>query len=87
MKRDGSKSEDASARLNSQMAIDKKATYADEIIDNSQTAVELEEKVTSFARKMDKEIGWTWMLSWVCPPIALAAGIHSLLRKRFQRRP
>jgi dephospho-CoA kinase len=85
MKRDGSSQEDASSRLNSQTSIEEKVTYADEIIDNSNGITALEEKVKSFVRRMELEIGWTWMLSWFSPPFAILSGGFCLARRAWQR--
>lgn len=85
MQRDGSGCEDASSRLNSQMPIDEKAAYADDIINNSDAVAALEEKVSSFAKRMNLEAGWTWVLSWVCPPFALISGGFCLARRRGRK--
>lgn len=85
LKRDSSKPEDASARINSQMAIDEKAKYADEIIDNSGVYTDLEAKVDTLVRRMDGYLGWSWMISWLCPPFAFVNGSLYLLRKRLHR--
>lgn len=85
MKRDGSNREDALSRLNSQTSIEEKVKYADEVIDNSDSLGALEEKVSSLVRQIDREVGWSWRLSWFCPPIAVLSGGSCLFRRYWQR--
>jgi dephospho-CoA kinase len=76
MRRDGSDEEAASSRLNSQMPIDEKATYADEVIDNSGDRAELEKKVETLALKLKS--GQGYILSWLCPPVGIAFAAATL---------
>jgi dephospho-CoA kinase len=85
MERDKSKVEDASIRLNSQMPIDEKVKYADEIVDNSGSFTDLEGTVSCLVNRMNVEVGWMWMLSWIFPPLALVNGVFYLLQKRIKR--
>ncbi|KAJ7499658.1 dephospho-CoA kinase-domain-containing protein [Mycena latifolia] len=90
MKRDASSCEDASSRLNSQLAIAEKVQYADRLIDNSGSLDDLEAHVNSLVQDLEKEAGWSWRLSWLFPPwglfsavclLTLRAAVRSLGRK------
>jgi dephospho-CoA kinase len=78
MERDKSTEEDASARLNSQLAIAEKLVYADEVIYNSGTLQELEAQVNKFVEKVDKSVSWWWLFSWLCPPFGVVSAMTML---------
>ncbi|GJE87038.1 dephospho-CoA kinase [Phanerochaete sordida] len=77
MKRDGSSTEAASARLNAQLSITEKVQYADHIVDNSGSIQDLEEQVDILVRKLHSETGWFWKLSWF-PPIGIISAFWTL---------
>ncbi|TFY70261.1 hypothetical protein EVG20_g2733 [Dentipellis fragilis] len=83
-KRDGSTREAAMARLNAQLPITEKLEFADHVIDNSGGLQELRDQVDSAARKLHRDVGWSWRVSWVCPPYALAAAAWVLLWRRVR---
>ncbi|KAJ7031129.1 dephospho-CoA kinase-domain-containing protein [Mycena alexandri] len=78
MERDNSSREDATSRLNSQLAIAEKVQYADRIVDNSGSVQDLEAHVNELVESLDRDVGWTWRLSWVFPPWGLLSGIWTL---------
>ena len=86
MKRDGCPREDALARLNSQIPITDKVAYADEVLDNSGSIEDLEEQVDALVQKLEAEVGWTWVLSWVSPPIGVLSAAWVLASRAFRRR-
>lgn len=72
MSRDGSSREEASARLNSQMAISSKIEYAQLVIDNSGTRAELASQVDGFVHKVEQSVSTPrWLLCWLIPPLGL----------------
>ncbi|EIM89637.1 CoaE-domain-containing protein [Stereum hirsutum FP-91666 SS1] len=85
MKRDNSSREAASSRLNSQLPITDKLEYADYVIDNSGGPKELEDQVSTFVRRLQNEVGWTWRLS-LFPPIGLLSALFKLLWRRTNAR-
>ncbi|KAF8227086.1 CoaE-domain-containing protein [Tricholoma matsutake] len=78
MQRDNSSKEDASARLNSQLPITEKVAYADMIIDNSGSLQELETQVNNLVKKVEKSVGWWWLIAWLLPPFAVLSAITLL---------
>lgn len=91
MARDGSSREDALCRLRSQMPIADKVPYADIVIDNSGSSQELEAQIDDLIRRLNKEVGWIWRLSWLLPPFGLVSAAMVLVwrmvkqRKRMRR--
>jgi len=86
MNRDSSSREDALARLNSQLPISEKVIYADIVVDNSGSRLELEDLVRGVIKSLEMEAGWTWRLSWLMPPLGLLAAVLTLLWRRRQRK-
>jgi dephospho-CoA kinase len=86
MQRDGSSEEDALSRLNSQMPIASKVSYADIVIDNSGTRSELEAHVQNVIRRLDVTAGWSWRISWLIPPFGLLLAAKVILWRRFTRK-
>ena len=82
MDRDNSSREDALARLGSQLPVSEKVTYADIVIDNSGSKLELEDKVDALISRLEKEVGWTWRVSWIVPVLGLIVGLWVLLERR-----
>ncbi|KAH9945779.1 CoaE-domain-containing protein [Epithele typhae] len=85
MKRDGSAREDATARLNAQLPIAEKVQYADVVIDNSGTPKELEQQVEQLVQRMYDGAGWTWRLTWLCPPLGVAAACWTIGWRALRR--
>jgi len=85
MKRDGSSREDASSRLNSQIPIADKLDCADIVLDNSGSPQDLEGQLDSLIRKLYKEAGWSWRLSWLFPPYGIFSALSTLLWRRIRR--
>jgi len=82
MRRDGSTREDASSRLNSQLPITEKLPYADHVVENSGTLLELEAETWSLINKLTRESGgFTWLLCWLIPPVGMLLGLNSLTWK------
>lgn len=82
MKRDGSTREDASPRLNSQLPIGEKLPYADYVVENSGTLLELEAETQLLVRKLARKSGgFTWLLCWLIPPVGILFGLQSLAWK------
>ena len=85
MKRDGTTRGDASSRLNSQLPITEKLPYADHVVENSGTLIELETEAQLLIDKLDRDSGGlTWLLCWVIPPIGILFALKSLALKRFR---
>ncbi|KAF9792189.1 dephospho-CoA kinase [Thelephora terrestris] len=79
MKRDGSTREEASSRLNSQLPIAEKLPYADHVVENSGTLMELEGETQLLINRLDRDSGGlTWLLCWLIPPIGIFFGLKSL---------
>lgn len=78
MQRDNSSREDATSRLNSQLPIAEKVRYADRVVDNSGSFQDLEAHVNELVESLDRDVGWTWRLSWVFPPWGLLSGVWTL---------
>ncbi|KAJ7213215.1 dephospho-CoA kinase-domain-containing protein [Mycena haematopus] len=85
MARDNSSREDASSRLNSQLPIEEKVQYADRVIDNSGSLADLDAQVNALVQHLDRDVGWTWRLSWVFPPWALVSAVCTLIWRALSR--
>lgn len=86
MARDSSTRTDASSRLNSQLSITAKVAYADIVIDNSGSVTDLDGEVISCIGKLERAVGWGWMVSWLLPPAGLLSALWCLLWRAFKRR-
>ncbi|KIY68118.1 CoaE-domain-containing protein [Cylindrobasidium torrendii FP15055 ss-10] len=86
IQRDGSSREDASARLASQTPIEDKVKYADITIDNSGAREHLEAQVEAFVKEIGRAAGWTWVLTWLVPPLGIASAVCILSWRSLQRR-
>jgi dephospho-CoA kinase len=85
VKRDGSAREEASSRLNSQLPITEKLPYADHVVENSGTLMELEAETQLLVNKLDREYGGlTWFLCWLVPPVGIFFGLGTLVLKRIK---
>jgi dephospho-CoA kinase len=84
--RDECSREDALSRLNSQIPITDKIAYADQVLDNSGSMAQLEEQVDVLVRGLEKEVGWTWLLSWLLPPIGVLSAAWALVSRALKRR-
>ncbi|KAF8146497.1 dephospho-CoA kinase-domain-containing protein [Mycena galopus ATCC 62051] len=85
MRRDNSSREDASSRLNSQLPIAEKVQYADRVIDNSGSLADLDGQVNSLVQSLDRNVCWTWRLSWVFPPWGLCSAVWTLVWRSLSR--
>jgi len=85
MKRDNADVEASLSRLASQMSIDEKVAYADDVLDNSGNKDVLERNVELFVAKLRRETGWTYVLLWIFPPLGLLMALKSLLVRRWTR--
>ncbi|KAG6837740.1 hypothetical protein H0H93_003542 [Arthromyces matolae] len=83
MNRDNSTREEALSRINAQIPIAEKVAYADYVIDNSGTPQELSAHVDAYVEKLEKEIGWLWVIGWLIPFISLFSAIWLLSIRRF----
>ncbi|KIK93089.1 hypothetical protein PAXRUDRAFT_829333 [Paxillus rubicundulus Ve08.2h10] len=86
MVRDGSNHADASSRLNSQLPIVSKVGYADIVIDNSGTPADLKGEAMSCIGKLERAVGWGWLLSWLVPPVGLLSALWCLGWRALRRR-
>jgi len=86
IKRDGSTHEEASSRLNSQLPIAEKLPYADNVVENSGTLIELETETQLLMNKLTHESGGlVWLLCWLIPPIGIFFAFKSLAWRRLKR--
>ena len=86
MKRDGSTREDASSRLGSQLPIGEKLPYADYVVENSGTLMELEAETQLLINKLTRKSGgFTWLLCWLIPPVGILFGLQSFAWKWIKR--
>jgi len=86
MNRDKSTRADASSRLNSQFPITSKVAYADFVIDNSGSLTDLDGEVMSCIGRLERAVGWSWIMSWLLPPVGLLSAIWCLSWRAFKRR-
>jgi len=86
MKRDKSTREDAASRLNSQLPITEKLSYADNVVENSGTLMELETETQLLVNKLNRNSGgFTWLLCWLIPPVGILFGLKSLASNWFKK--
>ncbi|EGN95881.1 hypothetical protein SERLA73DRAFT_113599 [Serpula lacrymans var. lacrymans S7.3] len=86
MKRDNSSREEASARLNSQLPISQKVEYADIVIENSGSLKDLEAQVSFSLTKIERELGWSWRISWLFPPFGVLSALSVLAWRALKRK-
>lgn len=86
MRRDKSTQTAALARLNSQLPLASKLEYSDHVIDNSGSLVDLDGQVNSLVSRFRRDAGWSWVVSWLLPPIGLVMGLWRLGWKSVKRR-
>ncbi|KAG9313329.1 dephospho-CoA kinase-domain-containing protein [Chiua virens] len=86
MARDKSTREDATSRLNSQLSITSKIAYADLVIENSGSLMDLDGEVMTCIGKLERAVGWSWMVSWLLPPVGFLSAIWCLSWRAFKRR-
>lgn len=85
MQRDSSSEAEATSRINSQMPITDKVKYADLVIDNSGTRLELETQVARMVEEWEAQAGRTWLVSWLIPPVGVALALLVLAWRSFKR--
>ncbi|GAA5983756.1 hypothetical protein JCM11641_001747 [Rhodosporidiobolus odoratus] len=66
---------DAQSRLSSQSPLSSKLTYADYVIDNSGPLNDLNAQVDRVVNKLRARAGWSWVLSWLVPPVGFFRGL------------
>ncbi|QRV90139.1 dephospho-CoA kinase [Ceratobasidium sp. AG-Ba] len=85
MRRDSSDRAAAQSRVSSQLPLASKLEYADLVIDNSGTLADTERQVNSLVQRLEKETGWTWLISWLLPPVGLFLGGWCLVWRAIKR--
>ncbi|KAI0043387.1 CoaE-domain-containing protein [Auriscalpium vulgare] len=86
MKRDGSTRDAAQARLSAQLPIADKLAFADNVLDNSGGPQDLDSQVDAFVRRLQRDAGWSWRVSWLFPPWGLLAALWTLLWRQIKFR-
>ncbi|GAA5884253.1 hypothetical protein JCM6882_002196 [Rhodosporidiobolus microsporus] len=66
---------DAQARLSSQLPLSSKLSYADYVLDNSGPLADLTSQVDGVVAKLRRRAGWSWVLSWLVPPVGIVRGL------------
>ncbi|GAA5837716.1 hypothetical protein JCM11251_002304 [Rhodosporidiobolus azoricus] len=69
---------DAQARLSAQLPLSSKLVYADHVLDNSGPLSDLTSQVDGVVEKLRRRAGWSWVLSWVIPPVGVVRGLLTL---------
>jgi dephospho-CoA kinase len=86
MHRDKCTQQAALARLNAQMPLASKLEYSDHVLDNSGSLTELEEQVNALVARFRRDAGWSWVISWLLPPVGLIMGLWRLSWRSVGRR-
>ena len=73
----------AQARLSAQLPLSSKLPYADYVIDNSGPLPDLTIQVQRTLSKIQARVGWSWFISWLCPPFGLAKGVVCIVWRRY----
>lgn len=79
----------ALSRIKAQMPLADKLAYADHVLDNSGTEMDLQTQVDSLVNKWRKQSsGWTQKLYWLVPPLGLWAAFVTVGVRwlRFKRK-
>ncbi|KAI4522116.1 CoaE-domain-containing protein [Schizophyllum commune Loenen D] len=84
MLRDQSTEEAARARINSQMSMAEKVTYADVVLDNSSTPEALRAQVEELLQRWRNQTRFTWIIEWLVPPIGLIAAAVTLAYRNWR---
>jgi dephospho-CoA kinase len=71
MRRDSSDRVAAQSRVSSQLPLASKLEYADVVIDNSGSTADTDRQIVSLVQRLEKETSWTWLISWIVPPVGL----------------
>ncbi|BGP20727.1 hypothetical protein JCM10213_001029 [Rhodosporidiobolus nylandii] len=66
---------DAQSRLCAQMPLSSKLVFADYVIDNSGPLNDLDAQVERVVGKLRARAGWSWVLSWLVPPVGIVRGL------------
>ncbi|GAA5927092.1 hypothetical protein JCM3775_002444 [Rhodotorula graminis] len=66
---------DAQARLAAQAPLSSKLKYADLVIDNSGPLADLDAQVERVVTRLHERAGWSWVLSWLCPPVGVVRAV------------
>lgn len=83
MKRNGLSADAAQSRLDAQNSLSSKLVYADYVIDNSGTLSELHSQVDTVVRKLQRDAGWSWRLSWLLPPYGILSAVFTILYRLY----
>ncbi|ELU44166.1 dephospho-CoA kinase [Rhizoctonia solani AG-1 IA] len=85
MRRDSSDRAAAQSRVSSQLPLASKLEYADVVIDNSGSMADTDRQIVSLVQRLQKETGWTWIVSWIIPPVGLLLGAWCLAWRAIKR--
>ena len=85
-RRDKSTQQAALNRINSQLPLASKLEYSDHVLDNSGSLTDLEEQVGTLVTRFRGDAGWSWVVSWLLPPVGLIMGLWRLSWKSVGRR-
>ncbi|BGP43896.1 Dephospho-CoA kinase cab5 [Rhodotorula kratochvilovae] len=66
---------DAQARLSAQAPLSSKLKYADYVLDNSGPLGDLTAQVDHVVARLNGRAGWSWVLSWLCPPVGIVRAV------------
>ncbi|GAA5882989.1 hypothetical protein JCM16303_006779 [Sporobolomyces ruberrimus] len=66
---------DAQSRLAAQLPLSSKLDFADFVIDNSGPLPDLQAQVDRVIMKLDQRAGWSWVVSWLVPPVGIARAL------------
>ncbi|GAA5943612.1 putative dephospho-CoA kinase [Sporobolomyces koalae] len=66
---------EAQSRLAAQHPLASKLDFADYVIDNSGPLPDLQAQVERVVHKLHERAGWSWVLSWLIPPIGVARAL------------
>lgn len=86
LQRNGGTTEAARSRIAAQKSLSSKLVFADIVIDNSGEQQELDGQVSRTIDRLRRHAGWTWIVSWLLPPVGLVSGLLTVFyRLAFQR--
>jgi len=83
LERNGGTTEAARSRIAAQKSLSSKLVFADIVIDNSGEQKELDGQVSRVIDKLRRHAGWTWIVSWLLPPVGLLSGALTIFYRIF----
>ncbi|KLO18590.1 CoaE-domain-containing protein [Schizopora paradoxa] len=86
MSRDNFDEETARSRISSQMPISEKASYADEVIDNTGSKEELASQIDTLILKLRGQARWMWLFDWLSPPVGVVSAFCSITFRNLLRK-